>query len=294
MAGEEITVASTTDTQEVVNQVAGVEEELKVEKPGEEKPGEQQSPQHQRPSKFEKKINKLTARAKTAEEERDALKARIAELEKKPEEKPSASSEKRDEAKAKPDPKDFSTYEEYVEALSEYKAEQIVERTLAKREQTAENQSKQETLQAKFDAYNAGVEQAREKYDDFDDVVGQSTPIPQSAQVAIIGLENGPEIAYYLGQNPEVCERLVELVDDPVAVAVEVGRIAAGLAGGKPPAKAVAASAAPAKPAAAARPKTQAPEPVKPMGGGTTQSTIPLDELPYSEYRRRRMAERRV
>jgi hypothetical protein len=36
------------------------------------------------------------------------------------------------------------------------------------------------------------------------------------------------------------------------------------------------------------RPVSKAPAPIRPIGGSSTKSSLPLDELPYQEYKRER------
>lgn len=294
MTDGEIVLASTTDTQEEVNAAVGVVEEPKPagqQQPKPEENGQGGKPAGERPSKFERKIGKLTARAKTAEEERDRLQRRVDELtagkepagEKKPEPKP--------EEKKKPEAKDYATYEEYVEALADHIAETKFEKLMQKQRETVQRRTVEERTRATYEAYNAEADKFREEHPDFDEVLGQSVDIPQAAQVAIIALENGPAVAYHLGKHPELCAELMELLDDPMAVTLEVARIAmeirrdAGRArqAGAPSGAAPEPTAIVPKP-----PKPKQPVPIAPEAGGKTGTTVPLDELPYDEYKRQR------
>ncbi|KKL49182.1 hypothetical protein LCGC14_2318090, partial [marine sediment metagenome] len=127
--------------------------------------------------------------------------------------------------------------------------------------------------------------------DDFDGVVGQNIEIPLSVQLAIIELDNGPEVAYHLGKNPKLCKELMDLT--PLKAVAEIGRVSAILAGtaqeaAKPPdlstVQETGKSPAPKKQASGA------PAPLNTVGGGQTKSNVPLDEVGFQEYKRRREA----
>ena len=51
---------------------------------------------------------------------------------------------------------------------------------------------------------------ARSKYGDFDEVVSRQDQIPVIAINIMYEMENGPEVAYYLGKHSEVRERLLD------------------------------------------------------------------------------------
>jgi hypothetical protein len=71
---------------------------------------------------------------------------------------------------------------------------------------------------------------------------------------------DGPQIAYYLGQNPEVAERLSKL--SPAQAALEIGRISLRLS--NPP-----------------KPK---PEPIRPLAARNSAGPKSPDEMSMEEY----------
>jgi len=112
----------------------------------------------------------------------------------------------------------FNSPEEYADLLAERKAEEL----LARREQ-ARLQS--ETLEAFHDR----EEEARNKYDDFEQVAyNPKLPITNEMAQTIQSSEVGPDMAYYLGSNPKEAERISRL--SPLQQAKELGKIEAKLA----------------------------------------------------------------
>jgi hypothetical protein len=111
----------------------------------------------------------------------------------------------------------FASPDEYAEVLAERKAEEL----LARREQ-ARMQS--ETLEAFHDR----EEEARNKYDDFEQVAyNPKLPITDAMAQTIQASEVGPDMAYYLGSNPKEAERISRL--SPLQQAKELGKIEAKL-----------------------------------------------------------------
>jgi hypothetical protein len=199
-------------------------------------------------SGWQKRIDKLTAR-------NHMLESKVAEYEAKqklPEEKT--------EPKATGEPKlaDFNNnVEEFLKARDAWK----------------ENSEKQavelERRKATVDGYNEKVSQARGNYEDWDEVVsGSKIIIPQAAVDAVIELDNGPDVAYYLAQHPEEAEALMDLT--PIRTIQVIGKLSDKVAGER----------APAPPKA----KAKAPEPIAPVGGSATRSSVNLDQLPPREY----------
>ncbi len=133
---------------------------------------------------------------------------------------------------------DFDSVEDYVEALSEHKAQEKV----AKRD-TAKQQS------AVLDNYHSKVEDAIEKYDDFEQVAyNQNLPITDVMAQAIQSSDIGPDLIYSLGSNPKEAARISQLPE--ILQAKEIGRIEASLAQ-NPPTKKVSTAPAPINPVTA-------------------------------------------
>lgn len=163
-----------------------------------------------------------------------------------------AAEAERPAVKTAPTRDQFSTEDEYLEAASDFKAEQKVA--------ARENQRQRTEVEAVFDDRE---EEARAKYDDYEDVTRNpnlkiTTPMYETIQAS----EIGPDIAYHLGMNPKEADRISRL--SPLLQAKEIGKIEASLNAGTitPAAKKV----------------SSAPEPITPVAARTTsRSHDPTD-----------------
>lgn len=117
-----------------------------------------------------------------------------------------------------PAPDQFETVEAYADALALQKAENLI----AQREQQRQ--------QVEFlESYHDREEEARAKYDDFEQVAyNPSVPITQVMAQTIQASETGPDIAYYLGANVKEADRISKL--PAMLQAKEIGRLEAKLA----------------------------------------------------------------
>lgn len=161
----------------------------------------------------------------------------------------------------------------YAEALAARKAEELVAKREAERQQA-------ELLTV----YHDREEAAREKYDDFEQVAyNPALPITTVMAQTIQASEIGPDIAYYLGANPRETDRISRL--SPFLQAKEIGRIEAKLADNPPVKK-----------------TTNAPPPIKPVtakgsSGGGFETTDPrsitaMSTSEWIEAERRRQIKR--
>jgi hypothetical protein len=129
----------------------------------------------------------------------------------------------------------FETPEAYAEALAYQKAEELI----AKRE-AAKQQS------AVLESYQEREEAARDKYDDFEQVAyNPKLTITNVMAETIQSSDIGPELAYYLGSNPKDAERIARMT--PLSQAKEIGKIEAKLAA-EPPVKRTTSAPAPISP----------------------------------------------
>ena len=112
----------------------------------------------------------------------------------------------------------FNSPDEYADALAERKAEEL----LARREQAR--------MQSEIiESYHDKEEDARNKYDDFEQVAyNPKLPITDAMAQTIQASEVGPDMAYYLGSNPKEADRISRL--SPLKQAKELGKIEAKLA----------------------------------------------------------------
>ena len=116
-----------------------------------------------------------------------------------------------------PQVEQFESPEAYAEALAYQKAEQL----LAQREA-----AKQQAVL--LESYQEREEQARDKYEDFEQVAyNPNLRITNVMAETIQASDVGPDVAYYLGTNPKEADRISRL--SPYLQAKEIGRLEAKL-----------------------------------------------------------------
>jgi hypothetical protein len=132
----------------------------------------------------------------------------------------------------------FESPEAYAEALAYQRAEELI----AKREAAKQQSQILESYQEREDAI-------RDKYDDFEQVAyNPKLPITNVMAETIQSSDIGPELAYYLGTNPKDAERISRMT--PFAQAKEIGKIEAKLSD-NPPVKKTTSAPAPISPVTA-------------------------------------------
>jgi hypothetical protein len=125
-----------------------------------------------------------------------------------------------------------------IDAYAEAKAIKLIEQREVQKQQS-------EILEA----YHDKEEEARAKYDDFEQVAYNpnlriTTVMAQTIQAS----DAGPDVAYYLGANPKEADRISRL--QPILQAKEIGKLEAKLAA-NPPAKKTSSAPAPFQPVTA-------------------------------------------
>jgi hypothetical protein len=231
----------------------------------------------------EKKAPKLTRKQKAIEratrearEENRQLRERVAALEGKG---------KGAEAEAPvkieiPKREKYKTDQEFEEAMFDYRYQ--VRR--AKEAHENAQQQMQARLKENLQNYQTGVADFKEKHDDWDEVVNQPIPIHESTYLAVMELENGPAVTYYLGKHPDYTRKLAEM--SPLSAAMEVGRLSSRLKTGAP-------NRGAADGGVKQKPKQRLPEPVKPASTSATSSTLTSSEAAKKrDYRAFKTAQR--
>lgn len=142
-----------------------------------------------------------------------------------------------------------------VEAVDASQYESTEEYALAIAEKLLEQRERQKQTHEVLETYLDREEEARGKYDDYQQVVyNDRLMISDAMAEAIRSADNGPDIAYHLGSNPKEAERIFRL--SPLLQAKEIGRIEAKLSGEPPTTKQT----------------TRAPAPISPVGSTRTSS----------------------
>jgi hypothetical protein len=281
----EMTVASTTDTQDEINLAAGAvtaKPEVVEAKEGEEPEQEQGSePEKHGKSGYQKRIDKLTREKYETRQALEKLQEEVEALKsgKPKEEVKQPDVETKSDDRPKPEDLDdkgnpkYATYEDFVEALTDWKTDKNLQKRQQEAERTKAEQAETAKLEAMWNAHQERLKEAYERYDDFEEMAERvsKTPIDAAISNAIIELENGPDVLYHLAKNPKLVTSLSKM-SDTRAVA-EIGRISAMLE-------------EPEQEEAAIPVKRAGPAPIRPVGGNATKSSLPLDELDYQTYRR--------
>ena len=217
--------------------------------------------------RYQSRIDRLTWERLQAEQRASQLEAELATLRAQP--APAETSPD------KPRVDQFETYEAFIEATALWaasQAEQKARQSVAALEARVEADQAARARAEQAAVYQDRVEAARSVLPDFDTIVNQDLPISQPMRDEILSNPLGPQLAYWLGSHPEECERLSSL--PPRAVLIELGKVLAQV-DRVPPGS---------RPSAA--PRTQAPPPIRPVGGGATVATVPLDQADFQTYKR--------
>ena len=293
-----LTVSSTTDDQAAVNAAAGIAETPEVEAPEaarhpekeapapkpaptpapapeeEEDPGEEPAQEEEEAKAkpkggFQRKIEKLERKLEDTERRHQELLFHIR-TGVRPQDVPKVP----EPPSGPPKQEQFETYEQFIDAVTDYKLEQA----LAKRSAIEQAQRQQEAQAQRISGWHERVGQFKTTATDFEDALDAVShiPIPPVLQQALISSEDGPRLAYELARHPDVLEKITRL--DPLAQLTALGKFEASLS------TAAVQAAPPRRP-----PVSQAPPPIRPVGQGASNgSTVPFDQMSYQDYKRAR------
>jgi len=282
----EATPAETSETAEVTETPTA-----ETATPAEAKPPRKKS-------RSEERINELTRekylaqrRAERLEQELAQYKEQIQQHQQQPP-KPSPPPVQAQEPteSRKPDVKDYAVYEDFIDALTRYNAQQITNDAIAGlREQDAQNVAVYQQQQV-LNQFESAKTQARERYDDFDTVmtsdVSLNMPLNDQMQRVITTSPVGHDIAYFLVKHPDVAQAIYQ---QPAEDAWRtLGRLEERIAlTVTPPAPQSASGPGNGRPPMQAR-VTTATAPITPVGGQSTQTSVPDDQLSYRDYKAKR------
>lgn len=133
--------------------------------------------------------------------------------------------------------------EAWADAVSDWN----FDRKMSERSKTDQEAKSRQAQQTAEREYQKRADVAREKHEDFDDVVTDpGLPITDAMAFEIRNSELGPDIAYYLGTHKKEADRIARL--HPLTQAKELGKIEAKLASDPEPVK-----------------TSTAPDPIKPL-----------------------------
>jgi hypothetical protein len=173
----------------------------------------------------------------------------------------------------KPKESDFETYGEYLEALAEHKAREIVRREREEEQQAKTRKAQETNAQRQLARRQELMEKGEEKFDDFEDVVTSgNVQISEAAFLAILESDIAPDLIYHISKDESEAKRIAAL--PAYAQAKEIGKLEDKLQ---------------------AKPQKQiskAPEPITPIGTGKAGGNDLSDDIPIDEWIRRRNKQR--
>ena len=236
-----MTTEETTETQETTTEETQEdrltpeqeEQQRQAAQEAEEAAQREQQEVEQKPW-FKQRFDEIT-RQKYAEKERadkaekrlQELEQRLEKVETKPKEKPEPTKDQK--PKLSDYYKRFDDVDDAVEAfsndLTEWKLNQHVSKQKTEQEKQAEQDKKDKELQTFNQKVEATKAAGRTKFKDWDEVVlSMPGAIMHDALVgAIVELDDGDAVSYYLGKNLQEAEKISQL--SPYAMAAELGKI---------------------------------------------------------------------
>ena len=265
-------VEETPDTEPAVEAQAESEPEAEEEAEVTDKP--KQNP------KLEKRFSELTKRAKQAEAEKQALEARLQELESKV--APAPQQIEQDILGEKPQASQFQDAFEYAEALAEWSAEKaLVERDKQEQQRMIEKE-RQEVIKS----WTSKLEKAKAELPDFDEMVASSqVQVRDEVRDAILESDVGPQILYQLASDDDLAQRISTM---PVHKALkELGKLEVQFERKEAPAEVKSEPVA----------RSKAPAPIKPLTAGKGTQDVLIDgdgafHGTYAQWKAARQAKR--
>ena len=165
----------------------------------------------------------------------------------------------------KPQLTDYKTYDEYNEALTDWKVDQ----KLKSRDEEAKKQKEAEKQREATSTWEKKVDALGDEYADYEEVVGQYRDYHVNPAITQVLAESdiGPQLAYYLAKNPDKLEEINNKT--PYAVAKEMAKIEASL--NQPSVKV-----------------SKSPAPIRPVKG-SSKSTVSLADVDTDTFISMRM-----
>lgn len=225
---------------------------------------------------FKKRIDRLNKRLSAIEQEKEYWRLEVLRTQQGTVQKNEATAQKATpETSNKPKVDDFSTHDEYVEALTDWKLDQ----KLASEKQRQREDALQTEAKTKLDKHSERVNRFAKAHVDWDEVIEgvANTQLSLTVQESIIDSEQGPELMYELAKNPKELARICSL--SPIAAAREIGKIEARFSKPSEPSE--------------LKIKPKAPAPITPVRtrGASTVKSIYDESLSQREYEKIRAEE---
>ena len=168
-------------------------------------------PEAKKVNKVQERINQLTREKYEARQETAALEERIKQLETKgpAETKPEIVAPKED---------DFEDYSQYQQASTKFVADTAsnaaYDRITAEnqvRDQASKETARQAELKTKKASFDSNLAEKRGNFEDFEDVAYGHQFMSIDMAERLFDMDKGPEVAYHLGSNLDVAEKIFSL-----------------------------------------------------------------------------------
>lgn len=221
-----------------------------------------------KPQGVQKRLDELTKRAGDAERARNATQQQLERtlklLEQAMSGKPAQAEAKGETDDPEPQEPDVAKYNDqeaynrdyrqYLRDVAKREGRIAARETQRQEREASQKRTQEEAARKAHESYQARVVKAREKYQDYDErVYSESVPFTRPMADAIAESEYGPDVAYHLATNPEEFSRISAL--SPRGQFMELGYLTAQFR--------QQAKTETAKPQV-----SQAPRPIRPLGGG--------------------------
>jgi hypothetical protein len=261
-----------TDEDEASEEQEASDDDEESEDEEEEKPKRRRS----RPDP-KKRIRKLVAERNSERDENARLRAQIDVLMQQAQQAPKPAEQTSAQTQDDPQPQQdqYDDYAKYLEDRSSWASRQAVKQALAEAGKEAAQAQKQQTAQAReaevVTQAKALFAKGVEEFEDFEEVAADpSLTVTEAMTSALLASDIGHQVQYHLGNNPEEAARISKL--DPVQQVREMALLEASLKAPK------------AKPR---KKTTNAPEPIKPVGGKSAPKSIDEDTMDIGDYMRK-------
>jgi len=181
--------------------------EPKGQEEGNEPEPEQETPEQEAEHKRKTGSQRAKERAQRLEAKVEMLERMLLEREQpKPADAPKPVSSERPKLEA------FNTFDEYNEALTDWKVKRVLEEREAKNQEVEVRRT-----------FDQKAEAAREKYEDFDEAISALPQLPAHIGSVVAASEYTADIAYHLANNPKDLRRILALPAGQAAL--EVARL---------------------------------------------------------------------
>lgn len=206
-----------------------------------------EQPEEKKPRGVQKRIDELTANWREEQRQNEQLRQQLFQMQQ------GMMSQRQEPQQPEPAPQpqgepqldQFQSYEQYVAALAEFKADQKFKEWQSQQTQ----QQRQSEVQAQDVQFQARAAEFAAEHPDYQTVANNPyLPVSEAMAEVIRVSEAGPQLLYQLGQNPNEAARIAAL--PPAQAAMELGRMEVRMNTPQP------------------RTQTNAPDPIQPTGGG--------------------------